>query len=62
VTAGILGALVAGLSWPDWARYLGLAPMLAGAAIAWPARRSGGPRRAVGLALAIAGLLILLAG
>jgi hypothetical protein len=66
VTAGILGSLVAGLSWPDWVRYLGLAPILAGAAVAWPARRTRDPRQrsarlGVGLALAGAGLLIVLA-
>ncbi|HTI22778.1 MAG TPA: hypothetical protein VL652_17415 [Kutzneria sp.] len=62
MTAGILGSLVAGLSWPDWVRYLGLVPILVGAAVAWPARRSGGARLGVGLALAGAGLLIVLAG
>ena len=61
MTAGILGSLVAGLSWPDWARYLGVVPILAGAAIAWPARRTRGPRLALGLLLAATGLLILAA-
>jgi hypothetical protein len=62
VTAGILGSLVAGLDFPDWVRWFGLAPMLAGALVAWPARRERGPRLTVGLALVGAGLLILLAG
>ncbi|MFC0543538.1 hypothetical protein [Kutzneria chonburiensis] len=61
MTAGILGSLVAGLSWPDWVRYLGLAPIVAGAAVAWPARRTRDARLGIGLALAGAGLLIVLA-
>ncbi|MEV6605198.1 hypothetical protein [Kutzneria sp. NPDC051319] len=62
MTAGILGSLVAGLDFPDWVRWIGLAPLAAGALVAWPARRERGPRLGGGLVLAGAGLLILLAG
>ena len=61
MTAGILGAIVAGLSAPDAIRFAGLVPLAIGAVVVWRARRAGWRRIAPGAVLAGLGLLILVA-
>ncbi|GAA3436387.1 hypothetical protein [Kutzneria kofuensis] len=62
MTAGILGGIIAGLAGPDWARYLGLVPLLLGAVLAWRARRERWPRLVPWLLLVVVGLVILVLG